>query len=143
MLTYALKCEDAAPALMLNGNFSLINLAGAPATIIKNDEGWQVKFSFTASGTLTSFINGKYRLAVYLQKLDGGGFELPGNSIIVQMQPSITPVTYNHVISFAPNVVPAGSYRLFVAITIKDLFGNPGPATCYGEGSILQFYNPS
>ena len=68
---------------------------------------------------------------------------LTTNEHIIPLTPKTPPATvhYHKHPDIRAGVVPAGPYKLIVAVTYIDADGNPGEMAGYWEGPIIQFYN--
>ncbi len=112
----------------------------APTAIIQTSQSWRVTFDWETVGTLNNYMSGEWELKIYLEKMGGGEYSLPGNTSIVPFVSA--PHHYmNQSITIPANTVPAGVYKVVTAITMKGPSGVPGPIALFGEVPMVQFYD--
>ena len=139
------------------GEFDVVNLSAfavvheegpgphPPTTIIRTDQPWHIHIQCDTVGSATGMITGNWHLHAYLESIGPG----PERSLfdpdehIIPLTPKTPPATvhYHKHPDIRAGVVPAGPYKLIVAVTYIDADGNPGEMAGYWEGPIIQFYN--
>lgn len=109
-----------------------------PATHIRTDQEWFVRFEWETLGPLNYLMAGTWELTVYLEQMGMGEFSLPLNTAI---EPFVSaPTVYDTAFNFAAGVVPEGAYRIVTTVDMIGPGGFQGPISAVGEGPILRFY---
>lgn len=141
-MSFEMTYEELVPAFTLNCDCEVIEVSdpNAPTTIIRTDQRWAVRFNWETLGPLNYVMAGKWHLQLFLEQMGVGEFELPCRTADVDF--IARPNTYEEVITINEGLVPAGIYKLVVAITFS---GPPpesrsGPIALFGEGPMMQFY---
>jgi len=100
----------------------------------------QVKWS--TNGPLSPLLAGSWEVTVYMDRMGGAPFTLPGN---VQSTALVATSPANYTVNFAfpAGAVPAGAYRMAITITMRGPAPGfvPGPVGGVGDGPLLQFYS--
>ena len=110
-----------------------------PINNIRLDQSWGVTFHWHTNGALNYLVSGSWQLAVYLEEMGGGEFNLPGNVTTIPFVSS--PNTYHHVFPFGPGVVSReGAFRIVTTVDMTGPTGYQGPISAVGEGPIIKFY---
>ena len=110
-----------------------------PITNIRLDQAWGVTFHWHTLGALNYLVAGTWQLAVYLEEMGGGEFNLPGN--VTNIPFVSAPHTYTHVFGFGPGAVThEGAYRIVTTVDMAGPGGYQGPISAVGEGPIVKFY---
>ncbi len=113
-----------------------------PASSIRSDQPWGVRVEWQTSGSLSSLLAGDWEVTVYIDRMGGAPFTLPGN---VQTTPlvALNPANYTVDFTFPAGAVPAGAYRMAITVTMRGPAPGhvPGPIGGIGDGPLLQFYS--
>ena len=113
-----------------------------PIDRIRSTQAWGVRTTWQTGGPLSSFLAGEWVVTVYLERMGGGEFSLPGN-VKTEALVATDPRTYVVDMAFAAGTVPAGAYKIAVTVTMRGPAPGfvPGPIGGVGDGPLLQFYN--
>ncbi len=115
-----------------------------PTTIIRTDQKWHIHIEWDTVGSATGMVTGKWHIHAYLESVGPGPEEMlfDPNEHIIELTPKTPPETVHYHLhpDIPAGIVPAGPYKLVVAVTYLDAAGNPGEMAGYWEGPILQFY---
>ena len=142
-MAFEMTYEDLLPVFSVNCSCDLIELdtPHLPTNIIRTDQRWAVRFNWTTEGALNYIMAGTWHLQVFLEQMGVGEFDLSNASKNVNFY--ACPHDYEETINFNAGSVPAGIYKLVVAVTFS---GPPperrnGPIALFGEGPMVQFYD--
>lgn len=141
-MSYPFTFESLPPHFMFKEGFiDIFEVKGnLPTQIIRTDQAWGVKFHWAIVGDLCCMVQGYWNLAVYLEQMGGGEFNLPHNTMPLDFLPK------PHVYDPKPMIwnageVPVGIYRIVATLTVTAEDGvTPGPFAGYVEGPMLQFF---
>lgn len=136
-----------------------LTMPAAPTTIIRTDQDWRVHVEWNTIGPAAASLAGEFRVAVYLESLGlGPDLKLPNvpgpNEVTVPLSAgAFTPLPlpdagrrdYSLDIDIPAGQVPTDTdrsraYKLIVAVTYREVTGDPGPLAGFREGPVLQFY---
>ena len=109
-----------------------------PVTSIRIDQQWGVRFKWETQGNLNWLMAGTWELTVYLERMGGGEFNLPGGTKNIAFVSA--PNTYTEDLTFPAGSVPEGAYRIVTTVTMKGPSGFRGPIGAIGDGPVIQFY---
>ena len=124
--------------------------------VIRTDRSWQIVVEWEVHGSLlgptisSSFpFTGEFVARAFLESIGPGTeFELPvgGAGVKVNVNAPVNTTgdqrEYTATISVPVTTVPAGIYKLVVAITHESASGIPGPIAGFFESGMLQIYKP-
>lgn len=113
-----------------------------PVHSIRSDQTWGVQVKWATHGPLSPLLAGSWEVTVYMDRMGGGSFALPGNVQSTALV-ATSPANYTVNFTFPAGVVPAGAYRMAITITMRGPGPGfvPGPVGGVGDGPLLQFYN--
>jgi hypothetical protein len=84
-------------------------------------------------------MSGEWQLAVYLEEMGGGEFNLPNNTTPLPFVSA--PQAYDYTFNFAAGTVSReGAFRVVTTIDMVGPTGYQGPISGVGEGPIIKFY---
>jgi hypothetical protein len=121
-----------------------------PTSIIRTDQDWSVHVSFDNIGATTGMIGGEYDVHLYLE-IWGPAVDLdltdPADHVI-PLVPGPAPVSYNFEIDIPAGAVTAPDEggtlaNVIVAITYRNLAGDPDHIAAHIETGTIQFFNPA
>lgn len=113
-----------------------------PNNCIRTSQGWGVQVKWDTAGPLGSFLAGDWVVTVYLEKMGTGEASALAGDFIVTPLVATDPHSYSVNLTFAPESVEPGAYKIAVTVTMRGPApGNvPGPIAGVGDGPLLQFY---
>lgn len=110
-----------------------------PIANIRLDQPWAVEFEWQTVGPLNHLMSGEWQLAVYLEEMGGGEFNLPNNTTPLAFVSA--PNAYSYTFNFpAGTVSREGAFRIVTTIDMVGPTGYQGPISGVGEGPIIKFY---
>lgn len=108
-----------------------------PTNIVKVDENWGIRITWTTSGPLNNLISGNFRIQVLFDKLGIG--EATWEPAVLTEPTVPSPNTYTKDILCGPNLA-VGMYHVAVYLFLEDVNGNPAGVVCSAEGPTVTVY---
>jgi hypothetical protein len=138
-MSIPMTSEEMLPWFSIQGECDVYEVPSwNPATVIRTDQDWGVKFHWKTTGGLNHLLAGKFCLQVLLEKY--GPQEGP-TIPVKECQFESRPFEYNETIQVPAGLVRAGVYKLVAVLTMKGPLGVPGPVAGMAEGPLLNFYD--
>lgn len=124
--------------------FVVLDPGFTPSTIIRRNQTCRLRTNWHINGLLALGLGGSWTVKAFLESM-GPGAEVQVGSETIPLSagtPSADRKDFKSEIVVAAGSMPAGVYKLVVAITYTEPGGTPGPLAAYQEGPILQFFEP-
>lgn len=121
-----------------------------PNTIIETNDPWSVEVDWSTSGTVAPALGVTWKVQAFLESMDGkpDPGQVGPTEMLTLANGHFTPpntVSYKATINVGAGVVPAGLYKLNVAVTTTATIGGvtiPIEMAGFDEGPLMQFYVP-
>lgn len=122
----------------------VLDPAFTPSTIVRRDTNCHIQTKWHIKGLLALGLGGAWTVRAFLESMGPGAEMVAGTQAVLMSAGTIVlpdKKEFTSTIQVNAGSVPAGVYKLVVAITYTEPGGTPGPLAAYQEGPIVQFFD--